>query len=207
MFNSCSVFLLWDYKIIFIIPIFLLTNTRNNDIINIQGDDNMEEKKKKKRIKGSTIGWMAFWLFLLALVGRFLVVMIGCLITIIFYAVSWGVGNIDEDVRQYEFNIYAMKDNITYIQTRNSGESQLRYYFSRNLNGGKHVGWVSAENATIIEDNENKVIVYANEPKFGKGFWKWSIDTLWDGGYPIDKKYEIHVPPNSVTNDYTIDLE
>ncbi|MFS0905857.1 hypothetical protein AB3N02_22800 [Priestia aryabhattai] len=107
----------------------------------------------------------------------------------------------------YEFDIEAMKDNDTYVQRRYSGEDDLDFYFIRPMDGALHTGHVDADDSSIVEDGENKVVVYYDLPALGTGANKLLEKFLIGEDHANMKSYEFHVPENSVTEEFNVDLE
>lgn len=109
----------------------------------------------------------------------------------------------------YQFEIEAMKDNHTYVMRRHSGESELRYYFIREMDGALHTGSTDASESSIVEDGNNVVKVYTEVPKIATDFYIF-MDGLasFDGEPMARKEYVYHIPEDSVeTGEYNIDLE
>jgi PDZ domain-containing secreted protein len=108
----------------------------------------------------------------------------------------------------YQFEIEAMKDNHTYVTSRYSGDSELRYYFIRERDGAIYTGYTKANQSSIIEDGGNYVEVYTEVPEVATGFYN-IMDKLasFDGSPMTSKEYIYHVPEGSIDYDYKVDLE
>lgn len=167
-----------------------------------EGDGNMKKK----------ILDILFW----TIVTPFLMVIAVFGIKFIFYLILIGLqftnmlfGAEYEQRYLYQFEIESMKDSHTYVTTRHSGESELRYYFIREMDGALHSGSTDASESSIVEDGDNIVKVYTKVPKVGTDFYIF-MDKLasFDGNPMASKEYVYHIPEDSVeTGEYNIDLE
>lgn len=121
-----------------------------------------------------------------------------------------GFGGEKEWVYQYEFNIEAMSDQHTYVTSRYSGDSELRYYFIRKRNGALITGYTKASESSIVEDGQNKVKVYYEKPTKFKKVYDFMAEQAKIVGNSDDyywKHYEYHIPKDSVKMDFSVDLE
>lgn len=85
-----------------------------------------------------------------------------------------------------------------------SGHSDegVKYYYIVETEKGKHIESIDADNAYIIESNDGT-------PRIEKYRYDWVNDAVeWIAIGPLtDFEYQIFVPENSVTNEFTVDLE
>ncbi|UUV47022.1 hypothetical protein [Bacillus phage vB_BanS-Thrax5] len=108
----------------------------------------------------------------------------------------------------YEFDIKAMKDNNVYISRTYSEKSNLNYHYIREVNGRIYADSKDARDASIVEDGKNIVKVYTEVPKYGQGFYFFMNKVAsMDGDFFGREHYEFHIPKDSVTEDFKIDLE
>jgi hypothetical protein len=163
----------------------------------------MEMKKKILNI----LGWVVLSPFI-AVITLFLLKFLCYLILIGISITNMLFGNDYETKYLYEFEIEAMKDSHTYVTSRYNGDSELRYYFLREIDGAIHTGHTKAGQSSIIEDGDNVVKVYTEVPEFATGFYNL-MDKLasFDGEPMATKEYVYHVPRGSIEYDYKIDLE
>jgi hypothetical protein len=154
------------------------------------------------------IGWVVlspFIIGILVFIFKFL-----CYLGLIgvFITNSLFFGGHTEDKYLYQFEIQAMKDNSTYVQSRYSGDSELEYYFIREMDGRLHTGHTDADESSIVEDGGNTVKVYTEVPAIGGKLYAL-LDRLasMDGDVMTRKEYVYHIPEGSVDRDYEIDLE
>lgn len=91
-------------------------------------------------------------------------------------------------------SIIALQDNI-YLQRRNS---DLKYVYMYKDNDGYKVDTISAQDATIIYDNEPRIVKQTG--KFKNWYsWIYAIPAVKTKNY-------IYVPKGSVQEEYDIDL-
>lgn len=90
-------------------------------------------------------------------------------------------------------SIIALQDNI-YLQRRNS---DLKYVYMYKDNDGYKVDTISGQDATIIYDNEPRIVKQTGE------FKNWYS---WIYAIPVKTKNYIYVPKGSIQEEYDIDL-
>lgn len=90
-------------------------------------------------------------------------------------------------------SIIALQDNI-YLQRRHS---DLKYVYMYKDNDGYKVDAISAQDATIIYDNEPRIVKQTG--KF-KNWYSWIY------AIPVKTKNYIYVPKGSIQEEYDIDL-
>ena len=90
-------------------------------------------------------------------------------------------------------SIIALQDNI-YLQRRNC---DLKYVYMYKDNDGYKVDAISAQDATIIYDNEPRIVKQTG--KF-KNWYSWIY------AIPVKTKNYIYVPKGSIQEEYDIDL-
>lgn len=98
--------------------------------------------------------------------------------------------NFDESENK---SIIALQDNI-YLQRRNS---DLKYVYMYKDNDGYKVDTISTQDATIIYDNEPRIVKQTGE------FKNWYS---WIYAIPVKTKNYIYVPKGSIQEEYDIDL-
>ena len=91
-------------------------------------------------------------------------------------------------------SIIALQDNI-YLQRRNS---DLKYVYMYKDNDGYKVDTISAQDATIIYDNEPRIVKQTGEFKNWYS-WIYAIPAVKTKNY-------IYVPKGSIQEEYDIDL-
>lgn len=132
-------------------------------------------------------------------------------LALIFISISSTLLNINyEEKELYSFRIEAMKDHNTYVTSRYGGNNQFRYYFIRNLDGEKIIGHTRANESSIIENGDSKVVVYGNVPSiFPNAYLKLAKWASANGNQYefIVKSYKYHIPKGSVKYEYDIDME
>lgn len=109
-----------------------------------------------------------------------------------------------------EYQITCISDNSSVQgQIRNSiflssgyiGEKLKYRAFTVDKNGGKNIVEYDADKCTLFEDGQTKVVEYGY--KYNDKYKVWFGDgddnkTVW---------YDIHIPKNSITTEYNIDLK
>lgn len=114
----------------------------------------------------------------------------------------------------HEFEIQALNDNHEmYINARvfaSDGDTESRYYFIREWNGGLKEGWVRASNSIIYEtDDETPHIAcfksVDNKDKAPIRYFLAHSDWLWEND--ANNEYHIYIPTNSVINEYNVNLQ
>lgn len=80
-------------------------------------------------------------------------------------------------------------------------EKQIYKTFVLNSDGSKSYKECDADNSKIYEDGENKIVTYGT--KFTNKIVIWLLN---DEVQISQARYEIHIPENSITTEYNIDL-
>lgn len=129
-----------------------------------------------------------------------------CLIILFVWWVS-----VDKELYvKNEYQITCISDNSSVQgQIRNSiflssgytGEKLKYRAFTVDKNGGKNIVEYDADKCTLFEDGQTKVVEYGY--KYNDKYKVWFGDgddnkTVW---------YDIHIPKNSITTEYNIDLK
>lgn len=113
----------------------------------------------------------------------------------------------------HEFEIQALNDNHEmYINARvysSDGNTESRYYFIREWNGGLKEGWVRASDSIIYEtDDTPHIVCYKsvdNKDKAPIRYFLAHSDWLWEND--ANNEYHIYIPTNSIIDEYNINLQ
>lgn len=149
-------------------------------------------------VVGIVLGWISLkFLLYLVMIAWFFVNMI------------FGLGTKEHYL--YDFQIESMKDSHTYVVSRYNGDSELRYYFVREIDGKLITGNTNASDSAIIEDGESRVEVFTEVPKNGGDAYIKLAEMATFGEDKtifLPKEYIYHIPKDSVEmNEFEIDLE
>lgn len=152
----------------------------------------------------------------LYLIGRIIWIsqVIIAVIVITFSAIMWN--KTATKIFSHEFEITAISDNHElYIIPRlfsSEGDTEVRYYFMRNSNGGLKQGYVPSNRSIIYETNDDKPHIecyYTERIDSEKHPFLniWFMQSNWDSTDDYYKEFHIYIPKGSVANEYNIDLE
>ncbi len=102
--------------------------------------------------------------------------------------------------------IYALKDNSSLKGSFFLGsgyvDEEQKYFFIREEDGGKKMDTVDADQSVLYEgEKQTKIEKY--EPVIKGKISRF----LFTSSSPRDPKYKLYVPKNSITTDYTVDME
>lgn len=138
-----------------------------------------------------------------------LIGVVSFIITFLILALTYGIAETIATTN-YELKstqkIYCLNDNgdingKMYLFSGSVSEEDVYKMYIDN-NGGKSLLKVSADNSIIYEDNQTQIQTY--ECKFQN---KFIIFLLGEYTLFSPNKYEIHIPKESITNQYNIDLK
>lgn len=136
---------------------------------------------------------------------------IDCFLVLCLIVLFVWMGFVDKELYvKNEYQITCISDNSSVQgQVRNSiflssgyiGEKLKYRAFTINENGGKNIVEYDADKCTLFEDGQTKVVEYGY--RYNDKYKMWFGDgdnnkTVW---------YEIHIPQNSITTEYNIDLK
>lgn len=80
-------------------------------------------------------------------------------------------------------------------------DEKMKYYFVEETEKGKHIDDVYADNAYIIESNNETPRVEVCAPGFKNDWMYWFA-------FPMaENEYRIYIPENSITTEFDINLE
>jgi len=108
--------------------------------------------------------------------------------------------------KSYSFNIYALKDNKSYIVNRYSNYENNRFYFVRENNKRKYIGYLNTDYCYLIENNNEVPRVEVWDYNYKTFMGKLFQDHFFVKDVE-EIEYRIYIPENSITDDFTIDLE
>ncbi|CAM3635988.1 hypothetical protein [Mesobacillus zeae] len=106
-----------------------------------------------------------------------------------------------------EVEIYAIKDNSEVQGQFSLGygsvdEEQYYYYVTESNDGFKKIAKAEVDNSALKEESIDNPYVVVYENKFDSAFMRFMY-----GDYNGSNTYEFHVPNNTITTDYNVDLE
>lgn len=106
-----------------------------------------------------------------------------------------------------EVGIYAIKDNSEVQGQFSLGygsvdEEQYYYYVTESKDGFKKIAKAEVDNSALKEESIENPYVVVYENRFDSSFMRFMY-----GDYNGSKTYEFHVPNNTITTNYNVDLE
>lgn len=120
-------------------------------------------------------------------------------------AICTGCAEMDYKLTE-TIEITALNDNSAvsghfYLGSGHIGED-VKYYFIEETEKGKHTNSVDADYSYIIESNNEKPRIEVYSPEF-----KNNRVLRWFAVEMADKEYRIYIPENSITTEFSVDLQ
>lgn len=135
----------------------------------------------------------------------FISFLITFLILLLTYGVAGSIADTNYELKSTQ-KIYCLNDNTNingkmYLFSGSIDENDVYKMYVDN-DGGKSLLKVDANNSIIYEDDQTQIQTY--ECKFQN---KYIIFLLGEDTIFNPNKYEIHIPKNSITTEYNVDLK
>lgn len=141
------------------------------------------------------------WVSILSGFGLSLAVLF---VGLIFFIIGLALSP-DELYSKSNTQICAMSDNVgvkfSCYLGGGQGESKMYYYYlSESDDGSKMMHEIESDKATVYEDEIEHPYVVTIEKRFSNPVMRFFFSTM-------TTCYEVHIPPNSIKYDYSIDLQ
>ena len=140
--------------------------------------------------------------------GAFVVfAMLACLLSCITSFAVTGIAKVEYSLVETT-EIVALNDSSAasgqFFLGSGTVDEQMQYYFIEQTAEGKHLDKIPAANAFITENNQDTPRIERYSPKWAnKSLMQW-FTFLPPSAY---EKYQIYIPENSVTTNFSVDLQ
>jgi hypothetical protein len=131
----------------------------------------------------------------------FFIALTSCIIPIV------KIANMVDDqvmVKSYEYNIYAIEDNMGVKGNRYYIETNTNYNYLADYKDGKKQYSVSKNESYIVEDKSARPHIEVYEASLPKDKKNKFTKIIFES---VNKEYKIVVPEKTLTNDFNIDLK